>query len=155
MKKFLNPWVMGGSILTASLLLVMVYLISGGVLPGGVAPYQGGAEIMVIPVPTATQTPQPSITPVILASPTPPMEDGYLQGAYVQVSGTEGEGLRLRIEPSLNGRIAYLGLEGEIFLITGGPVERDGYLWWQIEAPLNTSRKGWVVSNYLQPAQGP
>ena len=155
MKKFLNPWVIAGTILTASLLLLVVYFVSGGELPGGEEPYQGGAVIMVIPVPTATQTPQPTMTPVFLASPTVQMEDGIQQGGYVQVSGTEGEGLRLRTDPSLNEAIAYLGLEGEIFLVTGGPVEGDGFLWWQLEAPLNTSRKGWGVSTYLQPAQGP
>lgn len=155
MKKFLNPWVIAGTLVTASLLLVVVYFVSGGVVAGREEPYQGGAVITVIPVPTATQTPQPTMTPVFLASPTVRMEDGIQLGGYVQVSGTEGEGLRLRTEPSLTGEIAYLGLEGEIFLVTGGPVEGGGYLWWQLEAPLNTSRKGWVVSSYLQPAQGP
>ena len=155
MKKFLNPWVIGGAVVTASLLLLVVYFVSGGGLPGGEELYQGGAVLMVIPVPTATQTPQTTMTPVILASPTVQMENCIQQGGYVQVSGTEGEGLRLRTDPSLNEAIAYLGLEGEIFLVTGGPVEGDGFLWWQLEAPLNTSRKGWVVSTYLQSVQGP
>ncbi len=73
----------------------------------------------------------------------------------MQISGTEGEGLRLRRDPSLDGEIVYLGLEGEIFLVIGGPVEGDGYLWWQLEAPLNAPSTGWAVSNYLQPAQSP
>lgn len=155
MKRFLNPWVIGGTVVAASLLLMIFYFVTGGVLPGGEDPYQGGAAITVLPVPTATQTPQPTRTPIILATPTAQMVNGFSQGGYVQVSGTEGEGLRLRTEPSLNGQIAYLGLEGEIYVIKGGPIEADGYIWWQIEAPLNASRQGWVVSNYLQAAQGP
>lgn len=155
MKKILNPWVIAGTVLVGSLLLVAAYFSSGGVFPEFGEPYQGGAEILVIPVPTATQTPQPTMTPVILPSPTEERNDEIQEGGYVQISGTEGEGLRLRIEPSLTGEIAYLGVEGEIFLVKGGPVEGDGYLWWQIEAPLNASRQGWVVSDYLRPAQSP
>ena len=155
MKKILNPWVMGGTILTASILLVVVFYVSGGLFPVDGDPYQGGAEIMVIPVPTATQTPPPTATPIIVPSPTPFQPSGIQEGGYVQISGTEGEGLRLRIEPSLTGRIAFLGVEGEIFLVKGGPVDSDGYLWWQIEAPLNASRQGWVVSDYIVPAQSP
>jgi hypothetical protein len=155
MKTFLNPWVIAGTVVIASLLLVAAFFASGGQFPEGDEPYQGGAEILVIPVPTATQTPLPTRTPVALATPTVEREEGIQPGGYVQISGTEGEGLRLRVDPSLNGDIAYLGLEGEIFLVKGGPVDRDGYLWWQLEAPLNSSRQGWVVSDYLQPAQGP
>lgn len=155
MKKFLNPWVIAGTIITAGLLLVAAFYASGGIFPGEQEPYQGGADIMIIPVPTATQIPPPTTTPVIFATPTAQREEGIQLGGYVQISGTEGEGLRLRVDPSLNGAIAFLGLEGEIFLVTGGPEDEDGYLWWQLEAPLNSSRQGWVVSDYLQPAQGP
>ena len=155
MKKILNPWVIAGTVVTASILLVVVYFASGGLLPEDEEPYQGGAEIVVIPVPTATSTPQPTATPILLPSPTAQITDGIQQGGHVQISGTEGEGLRLRREPSLNGVIVYLGLEGEIFLVKGGPVESDGYMWWQLEAPLNATRQGWTVSDYLQPAQSP
>ena len=110
---------------------------------------------MVIPVPTATPTLPPTTTPIPLPSPTLQVEDGIQLGGYVQISGTEGEGLRLRREPSLNATIVYLGLEGEIFLVIGGPEEADGYLWWHLEAPLNTARQGWTVSDFLQPAQNP
>jgi len=155
MKEYLNPWMIAGTIITASLLLALVFFVSGGFAPPGEEPYQGGGMLTVIPVPTATQTPMPTPTPLILPSPTPLGDDGIQQGGYVQISGTEGEGLRLRVSPSLSGEIAFLGVEGEIFFVKGGPVEADQYLWWQIEAPLNASRQGWVVSEYLQPAQGP
>lgn len=144
-----------GTVVTASLLLAAAFLISGSVFSAGDEPYQGGGKITVIPVPTATRTPPPTVTPTVLPSPTPQVQTGIQPGGTVRISGTEGEGLRLRIEPSLSGEIAYLGLEGEIFLVKGGPVEADGYLWWQLEAPLNAARQGWVVSDYLQPAQSP
>ncbi len=154
MKKFLNPWVYGGTVLTASIILLVVYLVSGGLIPEE-GPYQGGAEIVIIPVPTATPTLPPTMTPVPIVTPTSLVADGIQVGGHVQISGTEGEGLRLRRDPSLTGAIVYLGLEGEIFLVKGGPVEGDGYVWWELEAPLNTARQGWTVSNYLQPAQSP
>ena len=155
MKKILNPWVIAGAVLTASLLLVAVFFLIGSMLPGRKEPYQGGAVITVIPVPTATRTPLPTKTPIFLPSPTVEGQEGIQLDGYVQIYGTGGEGLRLRADPSLSGEIVYLGLEGEVFLVNGGPVEGDGYLWWQLEAPLNPSRQGWAVSNYLQVAQSP
>ena len=155
MKKILNPWVIAGTIVAASILLVVTFFASGGIFPEDEEPYQGGAEIVVIPAPTATPTPRPTNTPIPLPTPTAQIADGIQPGGYVQISGTDGEGLRLRREPSLNGAIVYLGLEGEIFLVKDGPVDGNGYIWWQLEAPLNTARQGWTVSVYLQPAQGP
>ena len=154
MKKFLNPWVYAGIVITASLLLLGVFLVSGGLVPDE-EPYQGGADIVVIPVPTATPTLPPTRTPVPSITPTAQYADGILPGGYVRISGTEGEGLRLRREPSLSGAIVYLGLEGEIFLVKGGPEEGDGYRWWQLEAPLNSARQGWTVSDFLEPVQNP
>lgn len=155
MKKFLNPWFFAGTFLSASLLLVVVYFVSGSLIPEDEEPYQGGGELMIIPVPTATASPTPTPTPIVIASPTAAVEDGIQMGGYAQITGTGGEGLRLRREPSLRGGIVYLGLEGEIFYVKGGPTEADGYLWWQLEAPLNPARQGWTVSDYLQPVQNP
>ncbi len=155
MKDFLNPWVLAGTILTASLLILLSFLGAGWLAPGQSAPYQGGAAITLIPVPTFTPTPRPTATEIPLVSPTPVIGSGIQLGGYVQISGTGGDGLRLRREPSLTGEIVYLGLEGEIFLVKGGPQDQDGYLWWQLEAPLNPDRQGWAVSDFLAPAQNP
>lgn len=155
MKKILNPWVIGGAVVFASLLLLLAFYAAGGWVPEDLEPYQGGAEIVVIPAPTATPTSRPTNTPQMIPSPTSAAADGIQLGGYVQISGTEGEGLRLRREPSLSGVIIYLGLEGEIFLVKGGPVVEDGYQWWELEAPLNAARQGWTVADYLQPAQSP
>ena len=155
MKKILNPWVIGGTVVSASLFLLLAFYAAGSSVPVDFEPYQGGAEIVVIPAPTATPTPQPTSTPQVIPSPTTEVADGIQRDGYVRISGTEGEGLRLRREPSLSGAIVYLGLEGEIFLVKGGPEQADGYLWWELEAPLNTARQGWTVADYLEPAQSP
>jgi hypothetical protein len=155
MKDILNPWVIAGTILTASVLIVVSFLASGWLTPAPSQPYQGGGVITIIPVPTSTPTPQPTATSVLLESPTPGNLGEIQLGSYVQITGTEGEGLRLRRDPSLNGEIVYLGLEGEIYLVKGGPEDRDGYLWWQLEAPLNPERQGWAVADFLKAAQSP
>ncbi len=151
MKDILNPWTIAGAILTASVLLLISFFASGSIFQVSQSSYAGDAVITVIPLPTYTNTPlppEPTITPASETS------VGIQIGANVQIFGTEGEGLRLRREPSLNGEIVYLGLEGEIFLVRAGPEDRDGYIWWQLTAPLNDSRTGWAVSNFLQPVQG-
>ena len=155
MKDIFNPWVIAGSVLIASLLLAGSFLAAGQLTPSDQSVYSGEAVITVIPVPTYTPTPLPTQPDIPVVNPTSEPAAGIHVNGYVQILGTEGEGLRLRRDPSLEGEIVNVGLEGEIFLVIGGPEERDGYLWWQIEAPLNTTRKGWAVSNYLEFAQSP
>jgi hypothetical protein len=152
MKDLLNPWVIAGAVFIASVLLAVTFLAAGSVTPSDQLTYSGGAVLTVIPVPTLTPTvilPTPSLIATLETN------SGIQVGSYVKISDTEGEGLRLRRDPSLNGEIIYLGLEDEVFLVKDGPEDQDGYLWWYLEAPLNETRKGWAVSNYLQPAQNP
>ena len=155
MKDIFNPWVIAGSVLIASLLLAGSFLAAGKLTPSDQSVYSGEAVITVIPVPTYTPTPLPTQPDNPVVTPTIEPAVGIHVNGYVQILGTDGEGLRLRRDPSLEGEIVNVGLEGEIFLVIGGPEERDGYLWWQLEAPLNTTRKGWAVSNYLEFAQSP
>lgn len=104
--------------------------------------------------PTATMTPSPIETnqPAM----PPPSEPGiFSEGSLVQVYGTEGDGLRLRSQPGLDTRIEFLGLENEVFEITGGPVDRDGYQWWYLVNPYDASKVGWAVANYLRSVAAP
>ena len=155
MKDILNPWVIAGSILIASILLAISFLAAGQLTPSDLAIYSGEAVLTVIPVPTYTPTPLPTQPEFPVFTPTIEPVVGVHVDGYVQILGTEGEGLRLRRDPSLDGEIVYVGLEGEIFRVSGGPTEQDGYLWWQLTAPLNESLQGWAVSNYLESAQSP
>jgi hypothetical protein len=152
MKDIINPWVIVGTMLTAAVLLVVSFYAAGSYFPGGQAEYSGQADITVIPVPTYTLTPLPTEP---AHTPTAEPVIGIYVGVNVQIFGTDGEGLRLRRDPSLNGQVVYLGLEGEIFLVTEGPRENNGYYWWMLVAPLNETKTGWAVSNYLEPVQSP
>jgi hypothetical protein len=152
MKDLLNPWVIAGAVFVASVLLAVTFLAAGSITPSDQFAYYGEAALTVLPVPTFTPTvipPTPALTPTLETN------SGIQIGGYVKISGTEGEGLRFRRDPSLNGEIIYLGLEDEVFLVKDGPEDQDGYLWWYLEAPLNETRNGWAVSNFLQTAQNP
>ena len=155
MKDIINPWVIIGSILIASLLLAVSFIAAGWLTPADQSIYSGEAVLTIIPIPTYTPTPLPTAPDFPVVTPTVEPALGIQVDGYVQISGTEGEGLRLRRDPSLSGEIADVGLEGEIFRVVGGPEEQDGYLWWLLEAPLNSTRRGWAVSNYLEFTQSP
>ena len=109
------------------------------------------AALTVIPAPTSTpRTLPPTITfqaPTPTQPPTPaPGEFGT--GVYVQVTIGE-DALRVRVSPGLSADILFLAFDAEAFLIEDGPREADGYTWWYLTAPYDTSRAGWAVQDFL------
>jgi len=106
----------------------------------------------IIPAPTSTpRVISPSPLP---NSPTPPPTLTPLPGTiaintYVQITGTDGDGLRLRTFPSLSSDPLFLGFDSEVFLVVDGPMDSDGYTWWYLTAPYDQTRSGWAVVNYL------
>lgn len=156
----INIWVLAGAAIIGLGLLCGSVLLFFLVRPdaGDVAPPT--AVLYVIPYISPTPlrpTPSPQPTPggqegSIPPSP-PPGE--IFSGVSVQISGTGGDGLRLRTEPGLNGEIKFLGLEGEIFQVEDGPRMVDGYTWWFLVAPYDVTVRGWAVSNYLKVIESP
>ncbi len=114
------------------------------------------AQVAVIFAPTQTPVPPtpepvtPTTTPDI-----PPAPGDIAIGAYVQVSGTGGDGLRVRGGPGLGFEPLFVGLEAEVFLVIDGPLETDGYIWWHLAAPFDENTNGWSVSNFLQVVEEP
>lgn len=159
-----NRWFSG---LIAPWLLIMTLMLAvGGILcfllilnwsrppraPVGVVT----AALTIIPAPTITQTSTPTQeipTQNPGEIPTPP-DDELGIGIFVKISGTGGAGLRLRSQPGLVYEPRFLGVEDEIFQIEDGPQESDGYIWWYLVAPFDSSRNGWAVSNYFTVVQG-
>jgi hypothetical protein len=89
-------------------------------------------------------------------TPLPTPQPGVMSlGAYVQIVGTGGAGLRLRDQPGLAGKVLILGSEAEVFRVEDGPQELDGYTWWYLVGPFDSERRGWAATNYLQIVQGP
>lgn len=119
---------------------------------------QGAAPTTVVtvianPSSTATLTPSPTATAtqVPTVTSTPPAAGDLVIGELVSVVGTGDDGLRLRSEPGLEGTILLLAFENEVFDVSQGPVEADGYVWWYLVNPYDESKTGWGASNFLRP----
>jgi hypothetical protein len=149
-------WIVVGTVL--GVILTVVLLGAGYFTRSSsyAVPAESPAITIVFP-PTATATsfiptatPQPTDTPTPV--PPPIAQDGIQVGSLVEITGTEGDGLRLREEPSLDGRITFLGLENEVFEVREGPRQVDGYEWWYLSNPYNREKEGWAVANYIHQA---
>lgn len=147
-RQLFNRWVILGAILFAGLLLLITIISIGWTKPPqsadvGFAP----ADVTVIPAPTGTSSapPTPTIDPFApTATPT-----GIALGNYVQITGTNGEGLHIRSDASLNGAPVFLGYDSEVFVVKDGPREADGYVWWYLVAPYDDTRAGWAAADFL------
>ncbi len=159
-RDWFNPWVFIASAAIAAVLLIltlfMINLMRNPAAPSGVTT----AIVSLMPAPTLTpvvQTPTPPHhTPTATSAvPPSPIPGVIMVGAYVQVSGTGTDGLRLRAAPGLEGEILRVALESEVFRIEDGPRETDGYTWWYLVGPYDEAIHGWAVSNYLAIVQNP
>jgi len=147
-RQLFNKWVILGALGLAAL-LTLITAISIGLTTArqnaeiGFAP----ADLTVIPAPTSTSSapPTPTIDPFApTAAPT-----GIAIGNYVQIAGTNGEGLRIRSDPGLNGNFEFLGYDSEVFIVQDGPREVDGFVWWYLVAPYDETRNGWAAADFL------
>ena len=147
-RELFNKWVILGALGLAGFLL-LVMAISIGLTSARQASDVGfaPADLTVIPAPTGTSgaPPTPTIDP--FASPTAPA--GIAIGNSVQITGTEGQGLRIRSEPGLGGEFQFLAYDSEVFVIQDGPREVDGYVWWYLTAPYDETRVGWAAADFL------
>ena len=147
-RQFFNGWVLLGAVLLAGLLTLVTFIAIGWTQTPqpadvGFVP----ADLTMIPAPTLTSNAPPTATPNPFA-PTP-VPTGIAIGNYVQISGTEGQGLRIRSEPGLDGEFVFLGFDSEVFVVQDGPRVVDGYTWWYLTAPYDETRVGWAASDFL------
>jgi len=146
-----NIKVVLGALGIAGLLIIITVASIGWTKPDparefGFAP----ADLTVIPAPSATPNVTPTFTPdplIVGTATLAPDEIGV--GGFVQITGTEGEGLRLRADPGLSGTSVFLGYDEEVFEVSDGPQEADGYTWWYLVAPYDENRAGWAASDFL------
>lgn len=154
-----DPWVIFGAFGFGILLLGFTLFALWSTRTTTIASGAPTAVMKVLSLPSATATsPSPTVTATILPTDRPPESgtSGNISvGAYVQIAGTGGDGLRLRAAPGLSGEVLFLGLEAEVFEVQDGPKEADGYTWWYLVAPFDESRTGWAVSGYLSVVQNP
>jgi hypothetical protein len=93
----------------------------------------------------ATPTPKPTPTPEKSPTYVPTPSEKLAIGDIVEVSGT-GSSLRLRSGPGLSHSVKAKMSDGTRLKIIGGPVNADGYVWWEVEG---AGLKGWVAGNWL------
>ena len=141
--------------LVAVVILALILLIRGGNDEPATPAIQvtaGAPGGMILPTevisPTATPLP-PTATPI------PVLEVGQ----KVQVANTDGEGIRLRDEPSTSAVTLEIYKDGDLFTVVepssdyaGYPVEAETYRWYRIRA--EDGLVGWTVYEYLEAVSG-
>jgi hypothetical protein len=148
--KKINIFVVIGAIVIG-FVLVLVWTLFARILgPKENATNQPTAVFVIIKAPTLTPTFEPSLTPDTAATQRALEETGQIfVGGYVQISGTDGAGLRLRSGPGLDNPLLFLGYDSEVYKIEDGPQESDGITWWYLVAPYDDARSGWAASDFL------
>ena len=147
-RQLFNKWVILGALALAALLTLLT-AVSIGLTTArqnaevGFAP----ADLTVIPAPTSTSGAPPTATIDPFAPTAAPT--GIAIGNYVQITGTNGEGLRIRSDPGLDGTFEFLGYDSEVFIVQEGPREVDGFVWWYLVAPNDDTRNGWAAADFL------
>ena len=148
---YLNRWTILGALIIAALLIAATLFYIGWLSPRHSADFGFvPAYLTIIPAPTHTPFVTPTFTPDPLLYGTATLVPNVVGvGAYVQIFGTEGEGLRIRSSPGLNADPIFMGFDEEVFLVEDGPRTADNYTWWYIVAPYDDTRAGWVVTDFL------
>lgn len=153
----INLRVIGAAFVVASCLLLSVLGLLWATRSNAPVVGQSTAVMNMIPAETPTIAGQTSLGSPNLTETAPPSPPpGVISvGAYVQITGTAGAGLRFRETPGLEAPVLLLGAEAEVFRVEEGPQEVDGYVWWYLVGPYDDTRRGWAVANYLEKVQDP
>ena len=149
LRPYLNRFVIVGALIFAGILILITIILIGWTSPR-FSPEVGFAPADLTMIPAPTHTPAASATPTVdpFASPTVDANTIHIDG-YAQITGTGGDGLRIRSAPGLNTETVFRGEESEVFLVKDGPQEADGYTWWYLVASYDETRAGWAASEFL------
>jgi hypothetical protein len=148
-------WALGGALVGLFILLVLI-VVSGVGRGGAAVPVEPTPILTVLALPSPTPSPAPTLTPTPAptgapASPADPgAGEGFGVGDLVEVYGTGGDSLRLRASPALNAPINMLGVENEVFQVSQGPVDADGFTWWYLVNLVDQQKNGWAVGSFLR-----
>ena len=108
---------------------------------------EGETEAEDTPTPMIVQgTPVP---PLSTPTPVPVVPAEIAIGIYVKVSGTEGGDLSFRSGAGTGYARLKIVAEGSVLKVLDGPVEADGYVWWQLQ-DVSDGVVGWAVADYLE-----
>lgn len=107
------------------------------------------------PSPTP-ELPTPTAIPTLTPEPTPDRSEVPAEitvDFYARVANTDGIGVSVRGGPSTANVRVVLADEGTVLLVLDGPVENEGFQWWQIR--LQDGTEGWVAGDFLEPEAAP
>lgn len=155
-KILINKFTILGGIIIFGLLFFYCFLLISGY---GYKKDQNQSTDAIITVLPAAVIPTNDLS-FLLQTPTPTLDaslgnlNGIQVGVYVQISGTGGDGLRIRNNAGKNAETNFVANESEVFKIIGGPVKADDIIWWQLSAPYDENRQGWAASDYLSKIEG-
>jgi hypothetical protein len=154
LRPYLNRFVIIGIVSLAGLLLLATLIFIGWTSPR-LSPEVGFAPADLTMIPAPTHTPNvtaipanPNATPTLI-----PNTIGIT--AFVQISGTDGEGIRVRAAPGLSTDTVFFAEESEVFVVRDGPQTVDDYTWWYLVAPYDNNRAGWAAANFLSVVPSP
>ncbi len=155
LRPYLNRFVIFGALIVAGILILVTLILIGWTSPR-FSPEVGFAPADLTMIPAPTHTPAATAIPTIdpLASPTIDATIISING-YAQITGTGGDGLRIRSAPGLNSDTVFRGEESEVFLVKDGPQTADGYTWWYLVASYDDTRAGWAASEFLAVVPAP
>jgi hypothetical protein len=158
LRRVITSWVLVG-VLVFGCILFALSLILLNYIKHDAAPQNATTAIMnIIPAPSPTLA--VTVLPPTSAADATSIPAGQSSGSisignYVQIAGTGGNGLRLRAEPGLETEVRFLAIDAEVFRVTDGPRQLDGYTWWYLVGPYDENIQGWAVENYLVVIQFP
>lgn len=153
------------TIISAFIALGIVdYFLTPDPLPTGVAaepilPQPTILRLTAPPTAIPSATPQnatPTAIPTLTASPTPDRlvaPEIITIGFFAQVTNTDGFGVNIRLGPGTSNELLDIAQEGSHGLILSGPVDADGFTWWELE--LENGQVGWAVQRFLSPSAQP
>jgi hypothetical protein len=151
-KKPVDVLIIVGALVVCIIGVIYLFLLFTGVAYKEASIMTPQANVTIIPailVPTIDAN-------FLIISPTPTQSSTQTNGAefivesYVQISGTGGNGLRLRADPGTDSDVRFIAAELEVFKIIGGPIQMGDYVWYQLIAPYDENRQGWAASDFLR-----
>lgn len=89
------------------------------------------------------------ITPTPTTDPALGDLKGIAIGKYVQISGTNGAGLKIRAQAGTGSDVNFIASDSEASQVVDGPVLQDDIVWWNLVTPYDDSRSGWASADYL------
>lgn len=95
----------------------------------------GSPPLIFSPVPTDVPQPDPNVALSI--------------GATIAILGTEGAGLNVRSGAGVIHEVLFIAPEDSRYEVIAGPLEADGFVWWQIRSLDDPLRLGWGVVDFM------